>query len=113
MFTNDNFIKKLRQALRQGEDLPPVTPCEIDAFLKKMESQDLPIGMSEEEAAKIVTRALGGNIKPVCFIEPSFLPAEELMAAREGKELSETTKEKMRKNQEAAIKQDEESKNKS
>lgn len=97
----------LIRSLREGEDLAPETPAEVEALLKKMKEKGTLIGTTQEEAERLAAAVASGSIsKVISFPRPeeeSGLEVELARAARRGKNaLPKEIEEKMKKDREAA-----------
>ena len=103
----DEFAADLLRSLREGEDLAPETPEEVEALLKKIKERGIPIGTTQEEAERLVTDIVsGGRPQLIPFpqtTDPSEMEVELARAARRGKNvIPKEVEEKMQRDRAAA-----------
>lgn len=106
----EEFDAELLHSLRDGEDLAPETPEEVEALLKKMKERGTPIGTTQEEAerlaAEIVSRDSSKLILFPQSIDISEMEVELARAARRGKNaIPKAVEEKMQRDRAAAEQQ--------
>jgi len=104
---SDEFDADLLRSLRNGEDLAPETPEEVEALLKKMKERGTPIGTTQEEAERFAADIVsGGSPKLILFpqsTDPSEMEVELARAARRGKNaIPKAVEEKMQRDRAAA-----------
>jgi replication-associated recombination protein RarA len=84
----DKIDAALIRSLREGEDLAPETPAEVEALLEKMKEEGVTIGTTLENA-ELLAAAVHSRSKVISFPKAaeSDLEVELARAARLGKDL--------------------------
>jgi hypothetical protein len=94
----DEIDAALIRSLREGEDLAPETPAEVEALLKKMKQEGVQIGTTQKDA-ELLAATIHSRSKVIAFptATESDLEVELARAARLGKNvIPEEVEERMK-----------------